>query len=79
MNAGRIRESREQAATDRLLIQAGRAQREAAAAQASLRRRPWPRWWTRRTAAPEAHSLSLAGGDRRREIADGCRAFVLHS
>jgi anti-sigma factor RsiW len=51
MNAGRIREFREQAATDRLVLQARRARREAAAAQASLRRRPWPRWWTRRAAA----------------------------
>ena len=51
MNAGRIREFREQAATDRLVIQARRARREAAAAQASLRRWPWPRWRARRAAA----------------------------
>jgi hypothetical protein len=54
VNAERIREFREQAATDRLVLQARqarRARREAAVAQASLRRRPWPRWWARRAAA----------------------------
>jgi hypothetical protein len=51
VNTGRIREFREQAARDRLVIQARRARREAAAAEASLRRRPWSRWRTRRTAA----------------------------
>ena len=51
MSADRLRELREQAARGRLLIQARRARRVAAAAEASLRRRPWPRWWTRRTAA----------------------------
>jgi hypothetical protein len=50
VSAARIQEWREQAATDRLVIQARRARREAAAAQAGLRRRPWSRWWTRRTA-----------------------------
>ena len=47
----RIHEFREQAATDWLVLQARRARREAGAAQASLRRRPWPRWRARRTAA----------------------------
>jgi hypothetical protein len=47
----RVREWREQAARDRLVIQARQARREAAAAEASLRRRPWSRWWNRRTAA----------------------------
>jgi hypothetical protein len=51
MSAGRLRELREQAARERLVIQARRARREAAAAGATRRRRPWPRWWTRRTAA----------------------------
>ena len=57
VNAERIREFREQAAADQLVLQARqarqarRARREAAAAQASLRRRPWPRWWARRAAA----------------------------
>ena len=51
VNVGRIREFREQAARDRLVIRVRRARREAAAAEASLRRRPWSRWWTRRTAA----------------------------
>jgi hypothetical protein len=54
VNADRIREFREQAATDRLVLQARqahRAWREAAAAEASLPRRPWPRWRTRRPAA----------------------------
>jgi len=47
----RVREWREQAARDRLVLQARRARREAAAAGASLRRRPWSRWRARRTAA----------------------------
>jgi hypothetical protein len=47
----RIREFREQAATDRLVLQARRAQREAAAAEASLRPRLWSRWRARRAAA----------------------------
>jgi hypothetical protein len=54
VNAERIREFREQAATDRLVLQARqarRARREAAAAEASLRRRLWSRWRARRTAA----------------------------
>jgi hypothetical protein len=54
VSADRIREWREQAATDRLVIQARRARREAAAAQAGLRRRPWSKWWTRRAAAAVA-------------------------
>jgi hypothetical protein len=54
VNAARIREFREQAAADQLVLQARqarRARREAAAAQASLRLRRWPRWWARRAAA----------------------------
>jgi len=51
VNADRLRELREQAARDRLVIQARRARREAAAAGASLRRRPWSRWRARRPAA----------------------------
>jgi hypothetical protein len=51
MNDDRIREFREQAATDRLVLQARRARREAAAAEDSLRRRLWSRWRARRTAA----------------------------
>ena len=54
VSADRIREWREQAATDRLVIQARRARREAAAAGAGPRRRPWSTWWTRRTAATVA-------------------------
>jgi hypothetical protein len=54
MSDDRLREWREQAARDRLVIQARRARREAAAAEAGLRRRPWPRWWTRRAAAAVA-------------------------
>jgi len=50
VSADRLREWREQAARDRLVIQARRARREAAAAEAGLRRRPWSKWWTRRTA-----------------------------
>jgi len=52
VSAARIQEWREQAATDRLVIQARRARREAAAAHAGLGRRPWSKWWTRRTAVP---------------------------
>ena len=54
INDDRIREFREQAAADRLVLQARqarRARREAAAAQASLRRRLWSRWRARRAAA----------------------------
>jgi hypothetical protein len=51
VTAGRIREFREQAATDRLVIPVRRARREAAAAGASLRLRPWSRRPARRTAA----------------------------
>jgi hypothetical protein len=89
VNAGRIREFREQAARDRLVIQARqarRARREAAAAEAGLRRRPWSRWWSRRTAAavtaqripadatPDqwASALSLAGAAERAG-ADDCQ------
>jgi hypothetical protein len=50
VSADRLREWREQAARDRLVIQARRARREAAAAEAGPRRRPWSKWWTRRTA-----------------------------
>jgi hypothetical protein len=50
VSADRLREWREQADRDRLVIQARRARREAAAAEAGLRRRPWSKWWTRRTA-----------------------------
>ena len=55
VGADRIREWREQAATDRLVIEARRASREAA--QAGPRRRGGTagsarsRWWTRRPAA----------------------------
>jgi hypothetical protein len=51
MSADWLREFCEQAARDRLVIQARRARREAAAAEAGLRGRAWPRWWNRRTAA----------------------------
>ena len=51
MSDDRLREFREQPATDRLVLQARRARREAAATQASLRRRLWSRWRARRTAA----------------------------
>jgi hypothetical protein len=54
VSADRIREWHEQAARDRLVIQARRARREAAAAEAGLWRRPWSMWWTRRAAAPVA-------------------------
>lgn len=47
----RLREWREQAARDRLVIQARRTRREAAPAGAGRRRRLWFRWWTRRMAA----------------------------
>jgi hypothetical protein len=50
VSADRVREWREQAATDRLVIQARRARR--ARRQAAVReadRRPWSKWWTRRT------------------------------
>jgi hypothetical protein len=79
VSAARIQEWREQAATDRLVIQARRARREAAAAQAGPRRRPWSRRWTRRAAAavvaqrvpadatPDqwASALSMAGAAER--------------
>ena len=54
VNADRLREFREQAARDRLVLQARqarRARREAAAAQASPRRRPRSRWLATRAAA----------------------------
>jgi hypothetical protein len=55
VGADRIREWREQAARDRLVIQARRARREAAAAQTGLRRRrPGSKWWARRTATAAA-------------------------
>jgi hypothetical protein len=79
MSDDRLREFREQAAANRLVLQARRARREAAPAQASPRHRPWPRWWTRRTAAamtarrvpadatPDqwASALSMAGAAER--------------
>jgi hypothetical protein len=52
VSADRLREWREQAARDRLVIQARRARREAAATEAGQRRRPWSTWWTRRAAVP---------------------------
>ena len=58
-NAGRLRELRDQAARDRLVIQARQARREAAAAEASLRRRPRSRWWARRTAAMTAQRVPV--------------------
>jgi hypothetical protein len=55
IDTDRIREWHEQAARDRLVIQARRARREAAAAEAGQRRRrPWSRWWIRREAAAVA-------------------------
>jgi hypothetical protein len=57
VSAARLREWHEQAARDRLVIQARRARREAAAAEAGLRRRPWPTWWTRRAAAMTAQRV----------------------
>ena len=57
ISADRLREWREQAARDRLVIQARRARREAAAAEAGPRRRPWPKWWTRRAAATPAQRV----------------------
>jgi hypothetical protein len=84
VNADRLRELREQAARDRLVIQARRARREAAAAEASLRRRPWSRWRARRPAAdmtaqrvpvdatPDqwASALSMAGAAERTDADD---------
>jgi hypothetical protein len=84
VNAVRLRESREQAARDRLVIQARRARREAAAAEGSLRRRPWSRRRARRTAAamtarrvpvdatPDqwASTLSMAGAAERTNAGD---------
>ena len=51
VGADRIRAWHEQADRDRLVIQARRARREAAAAEAGPRRRPWSTWRARRTAA----------------------------
>jgi hypothetical protein len=51
VNADRVRGFRGQAATDRLVLQARRARREAAAAEAGLRPRLWSRWRARRMAA----------------------------
>jgi hypothetical protein len=80
VSAARIQEWREQAATDRLVIQARRARREAAAAQPRLRRRPWSKWWTGRTAVqlvpadatPDqwASALSMAGAAERADADD---------
>ena len=74
VSADRIREWHEQAARERLVIQARRARREAAAGEAGLRRRPWSRWWSRRTAVqlvpadatPDqwASALSVASAQR---------------
>jgi len=50
VSADRLREWREQAARDQLVLQARRARRQAVVAGAGLRRRPWSKWWTRRTA-----------------------------
>jgi hypothetical protein len=50
LGADRIRDWHEQAARDRLVIQARRARREAAV-EAGLRSRPWSTWRTRRSAA----------------------------
>ena len=73
VSADRLREWREQAARERLVIQARRARREAAAAEAG-RRRPRSRWWTRRTAVQRvpadatpdqwASALSVAAAQR---------------
>jgi hypothetical protein len=52
VSADRLREWREQAARDRLVIQARRARREAAGAD--LRRRPWSKWWSGRATAAVA-------------------------
>jgi hypothetical protein len=78
VSADRIREWHEQAATDRLVIQARRARREAAAAEAGLRRRPWSRWWTRRTAVqlvpadatPDQWASALSAAAAQRADAD---------
>jgi hypothetical protein len=51
IGADRIRQWHEQAATDRLVIEARQARREAAAAEAGPRRRPWSTWRARRAAA----------------------------
>jgi hypothetical protein len=74
VSAARLREWHEQAARDRLVIQARRARREAAAAEAGQRRRLWSTWWTRRTAVPRvpvdatpdqwASELSVAAAQR---------------
>jgi len=74
VSADRIREWHEQAARDRLVIQARRARREAAVAQPRLRHRLWSTWWTRRTAVPRvpadatpdqwASELSVAAAQR---------------
>jgi hypothetical protein len=82
VSAGRIREWHEQAAADRLVNQARRARREAAAGKAGLRRRPWSKWWTRPAAAavaaqrvpadatPDqwASALSMAAADDRQPV-----------
>jgi hypothetical protein len=74
LSADRLREWREQTARDQLVIQARRARREAAAAEASPLRRPWSKWWTRRTAVQQvpadatpdqwASALSVAAAQR---------------
>jgi hypothetical protein len=80
VSAARIQEWRDQAAIDRLVIQARRARREAAAAQAGLWRRPWSKWWAGRTAVrlvpadatPDqwASALSMAGAAERANADD---------
>jgi hypothetical protein len=84
MGADRIRQWHEQAATDRLVIEARRARREAAAAEAGLRRRPWSTRRARRAAAavtaqrvpadatPDqwASALSVAGAAERAGAGD---------
>ncbi len=54
VGADRIREWHERAARDRLVIQARRARREAAAESELRRPRPWSKRWTRRSAVAAA-------------------------
>jgi hypothetical protein len=64
VSAGRLREWREQAARDQLVIRARRARRarrEAAAAKPGCGAGPWSKWWTRRTAA--AMTVQLVPAD----------------
>jgi hypothetical protein len=81
VSADRLREWREQAARDRLVIQARRARREAAAAEAGLRRRPWSTWWTRRPAVqrvpadatPDQWASELSVAAAQRADTDDCQ------